>query len=124
MTECPAGDAFPRTSIPGRTAAPPKTSSCTLAILQSWSAPRLDRPVNVVITWTDRAATELGTDIALRIAAAFDIPVLNLATVSPRAACERLRDIALDPPPTLSPVESCERLRDVALKPTPFVPES
>ena len=83
--------------------------------------PRLDRPVNVVVTWTDRAGTGLGTGVALRIAAAFEIPVLNLATVSPRAACERLRDIAINPPPTLSPIQCSERLRDIALKPTPFV---
>ena len=52
--------------------------------------PRLDRPVHAVVCWTPNGAVAGGTGMALRIAAERAIPVLNLAVLSPREACERL----------------------------------
>ena len=52
--------------------------------------PRLDRPVHAVVCWTPEGAVVGGTGLALRIAAEHGIPVLNLAVLSPREACERL----------------------------------
>ena len=51
---------------------------------------RLDRPVDALVAWTRDAAVTGGTGMALRIAAAHGIPVMNLGALSPRAACERL----------------------------------
>lgn len=55
----------------------------------------LDRPVDAVVCWTERGAITGGTGMALRIAADYRIPVLNLATVSSRQAFVRLLDISL-----------------------------
>ena len=55
--------------------------------------PGLDRPVDAVVAWTPEGAVTGGTGMALRIAAAHGIPVLNLAVLAPRAVCERLRAI-------------------------------
>ena len=52
--------------------------------------PSLDRPVNAVVCWTPGGEVTGGTGMALRIAAQYDIPVLNLAAVTPRQACEQL----------------------------------
>lgn len=50
----------------------------------------LDRPVDAVVCWSERGAITGGTGLALRIAAEHGVPVLNLAVLTPRAACERL----------------------------------
>ena len=50
----------------------------------------LDRPVDAVIAWTPDGAVTGGTGMALRMAAEHHIPVMNLAAMTPRAACERL----------------------------------
>ena len=50
----------------------------------------LDRPVDAVIAWTPDGAVIGGTGMALRMAAERRIPVMNLAAMTPRAACERL----------------------------------
>ena len=50
----------------------------------------LDRPVDAVVAWSPDGAVVGGTGMALRIAAEHGVPVLNLAVLSPRAACERL----------------------------------
>ena len=55
--------------------------------------PGLDRPVDAVVAWTPEGAVTGGTGMALRIAAERGIPVLNLAVLTPRAVCERLRAI-------------------------------
>ena len=55
--------------------------------------PSLDRPVKAVVCWTPGGEIKGGTGMALRIAAHYDIPVLNLATVSPRKACEQLLEM-------------------------------
>ncbi len=55
--------------------------------------PNLDRPVDALIAWSPKAASKTETSIAPRIAAQYGIPVLNLATMSPRQACEQLRNI-------------------------------
>lgn len=55
--------------------------------------PGLDRPVDAVVAWTSEGAVAGGTGMALRIAAERGIPALNLAVVTPRTACERLRAI-------------------------------
>ena len=51
---------------------------------------QLDRPVDAVVAWSPDGAVVGGTGMALRIAAEHGMPVLNLAVLSPRAACERL----------------------------------
>ncbi|WP_428098361.1 hypothetical protein [Candidatus Rariloculus sp.] len=48
------------------------------------------RPVHAVLCWSPGAAITGGTGVALRIAAAHGMPVMNLGALSPRAACERL----------------------------------
>lgn len=55
--------------------------------------PQLDAPVNAVIAWSPGGRPEGGTGMALRIAAEHGIEVMNLATMPPRAVCERLLDI-------------------------------
>ncbi len=57
------------------------------AILLSAS---LDHPVDAVIAWTAGGRVEGGTGMAIRIAEASGIPVLNLGSMTPRAVCERL----------------------------------
>jgi len=61
----------------------------------------LDRPVDAVVSWTPDGAVVGGTGMALRMAAAYGIAVLNLGVLSPREVCERLRAIrrATCPPP-------------------------
>ena len=43
--------------------------------------------------WSERGAVTGGTGMAIRIAEANGIPVLNLGSMSPRAVCERLAAI-------------------------------
>ena len=52
----------------------------------------LDRPVDAVRVRgaNERAASTGGTGMAIRIAEARGIPVLNLGSMTPRAVCERL----------------------------------
>ena len=53
----------------------------------------LDRPVDAVVAFTAEGRIEGGTGMAIRIAEARGIPVLNLGSMSPRAVCERLAAI-------------------------------
>ena len=53
----------------------------------------LERPVDAVVAWTPNGHIQGGTGLGLRIAMDYDIPVLNLAVMTPRAACERLLEI-------------------------------
>ena len=53
----------------------------------------LDRPVDAVVAWTVQSRVEGGTGMAIRIAEARGIPVLNLGSMAPRAVCERLAAI-------------------------------
>ncbi len=53
----------------------------------------LDRPVDAVVCWSERGAVTGGTGMAIRIAQANGIPVLNLGSMAPRAVCERLAAI-------------------------------
>ena len=55
--------------------------------------PQLDTPVNTVVAWSPGGRPEGGTGMALRIAGEHGIEVMNLATMAPRAVCERLLDI-------------------------------
>ena len=57
--------------------------------------PNADTPVDAAVCWTRDGAVTGGTGMAIRIARAHRIPVLNLGALSPRTVCERLRDIAL-----------------------------
>ena len=50
----------------------------------------LGRPVDAVVAWTPGGTVMGGTGMAIRIAVEAGIPVLNLALMPPRAACERL----------------------------------
>jgi len=52
--------------------------------------PSLDRPVSAAICWTPLGRVTGGTGMSIRIAEAYDIPVFNLATMHPRAVCERM----------------------------------
>ena len=54
---------------------------------------RLGRPVDAVVAFTSEGRIEGGTGMGIRIAEARGIPVLNLGSMTPRAVCERLRDI-------------------------------
>ena len=54
---------------------------------------QLDRPVDAVVAWSPGGAITGGTGMALRIAAEWGIPVLNLGAITPRAACEQLQAI-------------------------------
>ena len=67
--------------------------------------PRLDTPVAAVVAWTPGGTIEGGTGMGLRIAAEHGIEVLNLATMKPRAACERLLDIGRGLSPAARPLE-------------------
>ena len=49
-----------------------------------------DRPVDAVACWTPGGVVTGGTGLGIRIAEAHGIPVLNLGSMSPRDACERL----------------------------------
>ncbi len=51
------------------------------------------RPVDALVCWSERGEAVGGTGMGIRIALARGIPVLNLGAMTPRAACERLRDI-------------------------------
>ena len=53
----------------------------------------LDRSVDAVVCWSERGAVTGGTGMAIRIAEARGIPVLNLGSMAPRAVCERLAAI-------------------------------
>ena len=53
----------------------------------------LDRPVDAVVAFTSEGRVEGGTGMAIRIAEANGIPVLNLGSTAPRAVCERLATI-------------------------------
>ena len=53
----------------------------------------LDRPVDACVAWSPGGRIEGGTGMAIRIAEARGIPVLNLGSMTPRAVCERLAAI-------------------------------
>lgn len=55
---------------------------------------RLDQPVAAVICWTPAGRITGGTGMALRLAADRGIEILNLASITPRVACERMLEIA------------------------------
>ena len=55
--------------------------------------PGLDHPAKAVVAWTPGGKDVGGTGVAIRIARRHGIPVFNLASLSPREVCERLRDI-------------------------------
>ena len=55
--------------------------------------PNLDTPVNAVICWTRGGELRGGTAMGIRIAQAHNIPVLNLATLSAREACQQLQQL-------------------------------
>ena len=76
----------------------PKWSRCSPAVRKLHArnvaillGPDLDQPVDAVVAWTIGGEPTGGTGMGIRIAMAHGIPVLNLATLSPRAVCERLR---------------------------------
>ncbi len=55
--------------------------------------PALDRPVDAIVSWHPDGDLLSHSSLALHIAAIYRIPVLNLATDSPREVCEFLRDL-------------------------------
>ncbi|MDE0334792.1 MAG: hypothetical protein OXI64_07520 [Defluviicoccus sp.] len=66
--------------------------------------PELTNPVDAVVAWSERGEAVGGTGMGIRIAEDRGIPVLNLGSMSPRAVCERLRDIR-----RAAPVSGSER---------------
>ncbi len=52
-----------------------------------------DTPVHAVVAWTSQGRIAGGTGQGIRIARRYGIPVLNLGSIHPRAACERLEEI-------------------------------
>ena len=57
------------------------------------SGPTTRTPVAAVVCWTPGGAISGGTGMGIRIAHQLSIPVLNLATITPRDACLHLREI-------------------------------
>ena len=57
-------------------------------------SPSTEHPVNAVVCWTQDGEVVGGTGMALRIAEAYGVPIVNLATTSPREACEILLRLA------------------------------
>ena len=55
--------------------------------------PRLERPVDAIVSWHPERDLLSYPTLALHIAAIYRIPVLNLATDSPREVCEFLHDL-------------------------------
>ena len=53
----------------------------------------LESPVRAVVCWTKGGRVVGGTGMGVRIAHRFDIPVLNLGSMQPRAICEALEAI-------------------------------
>ena len=53
----------------------------------------VDRPVDAIVAWTVQGRVTGGTGMAIRIAEAHGIPVLNLGSMPPREVCERLAAI-------------------------------
>ena len=51
---------------------------------------KCDRPVDAAVCWSPGGVATGGTGMAIRIAEAHGVPVLNLGSMSPREACERL----------------------------------
>ena len=47
-------------------------------------------PVDAVVCWSQGGKAVGGTGVAMMMAESNDIPVLNLATISPREVCEKL----------------------------------
>ena len=60
----------------------------------------LRQPVDAVVCWTAQGRLTGGTGMAIRIAEANSIPVLNLGSMAPRAVCERLAAIRRAVPPS------------------------
>ena len=56
----------------------------------------LGSPVDACVAWSPGGRAEGGTGMGLRIAEQHGIPVLNLGSMTPRAACERLAAIRRD----------------------------
>jgi hypothetical protein len=94
--------------------------------------PELDRPVKAVVCWTPGGEIAGGTGMAIRIAEHHGIPVLNLATVTPRKACEELlamrnqheshtktRDLAADAPGSAQAHSTAENRSQPAQKNDP-----
>ena len=55
--------------------------------------PRLECPVDAIVSWHPEGDLLSHSSFALHIAAIYRIPVLNLATDSPREVCKFLRDL-------------------------------
>lgn len=53
----------------------------------------LSTPVSAVVCWTKGGQVIGGTGMGIRIAQAFDIPVLNFGSMHPREICLRLEEI-------------------------------
>ena len=54
-------------------------------------------PVRAAVCWTEGGRAQGGTGMAIRIAQAHGIPVLDMAVLHPRAVCERLEALRTDP---------------------------
>ena len=63
----------------------------------------LDNPVDAVVCWTEGGRVRGGTGIGIRIAQDWNIPVINLATVSARQAWDTLQRLQQTPPATRAP---------------------
>ena len=53
----------------------------------------LSSPVDAVVCWTKNGQPVGGTSMGIRIAQAFDIPVLNFGSMHPREICLRMEEI-------------------------------
>ena len=76
------------------TAARPPPGLCMPETPRScWARTADTTPVHAVVAWTERGLISGGTGQGIRIARRYDIPVLNLGSMTPRAVCERLEEI-------------------------------
>lgn len=62
--------------------------------------PNLDNPVDAVVCWTEGGRRRGGTGLGIRIAQDWNIPVINLATVSTRQAWDTLQRLQQTPNPS------------------------
>ena len=67
--------------------------SCTAGTSPFYSGASLSTPVSAVVCWTKGGQVIGGTGMGIRIAQAFDIPVLNFGSMHPREICLRLEEI-------------------------------
>ena len=73
--------------------------------------PDLDAPVDTVVCWTEGGRIRGGTGMSLLIAREWNIPVINLATVSMQSAWEKFQQLQQGSPAARTASEAASRTR-------------